>query len=57
MNIQINELGKGEKENNTPNKYHLMSKKKEGDFDSHDQPLIAERPTKPATITIKEKKT
>jgi hypothetical protein len=57
MNIQINELGKGEKANNTPNRYHLRSKKKEGNFDIHDQPLIAERPAKPTTITTKEKKT
>jgi hypothetical protein len=57
MNIQVNELGKGEKANNTPNRYHLRSKKKEGNFDSHDQPLIAERPAKPAKITTKEKKT
>jgi len=57
MSIQINELGKGEKANNTPNIYHLRSKKKEGNFDSHDQPLIVERPAKPATITTKEKKT
>jgi hypothetical protein len=28
MNIQINELSKGEKTNNTPNIYHLRSKKK-----------------------------
>jgi ribonuclease HI len=57
MNSQVNELGKGEKANNTPNRYHLRSKKKEGNFDSHDQPLIAEKPAKPATITTKEKKT
>ena len=57
MNSQVNELGKGEKANNTPNRYHLRSKKKEGNFDSHDQALIAERPAKLATITTKEKKT
>jgi hypothetical protein len=57
MNIKVNELGKGEKANKAPNRYHLRSKKKEGKFDSHDQPLIAERPVKPATITSKEKKT
>jgi hypothetical protein len=57
MNIQNNELGKGEKASDTPNRYNLRSKKKEGDFDSQDQPLIAERPVKPATITTKEKKT
>jgi len=42
---------------NTPNKYNLRSKRKEGNFDSQDQPLIAERPTKAATTTTKEKKT
>jgi hypothetical protein len=57
MNSQVNELGKGEKANNTPNRYHLRSKKKEGNFDSHDQSLIAEKLAKPATITTKEKKT
>jgi hypothetical protein len=57
MNIQVNELGKGENANNTPNRYHLSSKNKEGNFDSHDHPIIAEIPVKPATITTKEKKT
>jgi hypothetical protein len=57
MNIQINELGKGEKAKNTPNRYHLRSKKKEGNFDSQDYPFIAERPTKPTIVTTKEKKT
>jgi hypothetical protein len=57
MNIQINEWSKGEKANNTPNRYHLRSKKKEENFDSHDQALIVESPIKPATITTKEKKT
>jgi ribonuclease HI len=57
MNIQINDLGKGEKAKNTHNRYHLRSNKKEGNFDSHDQPFIAERPAKLATVTTKEKKT
>jgi hypothetical protein len=57
MNIQINELGKGEKDNNTSSRYPLKSKKKEGNFDNQDHPLIAERPTKSATTTTKEKKT
>jgi hypothetical protein len=57
MNNQVNELGKEEKANNTPNRYHLRSNKKEGNFDSHDHPLIAEKPAKPATITTKENKT
>jgi hypothetical protein len=56
INTQINELSKGEKASNTPNRYNLRSKKKEGNFDSQDQPLIAERPTKAATTTTKEKK-
>jgi hypothetical protein len=57
MNNQVNELGKWEKANNTPNRYHLRSKNKEGNFDSQNQPLIVEKPTKPTTITTKEKKT
>jgi hypothetical protein len=57
INTQINELSKGEKASNTPSRYNLRSKKKEENFDSQDQPLIAERPTKAATTTTKEKKT
>jgi len=56
MNIQINELGKVEKANNGPNRYHLRSKKKDDTFDSQDQPLIAERPAKVVATTTKEKK-
>jgi hypothetical protein len=56
INTQINKLSKGEKANNTPNRYNLRSKKKEGNFDSQHQPLIAERPTKAAATTNKEKK-
>jgi hypothetical protein len=57
MNSQVNELGKGENSNNTPNRYNLRSKKKEGNFDSQDQPLIVERHAKPAAVTTYEKKT
>jgi hypothetical protein len=57
MSIQINELGKGEKANNAPNRYHLQSKKKDDTFDCQDQPLIAERPAKVVATTTKEKKT
>jgi hypothetical protein len=57
MNIQINELGKGEKASNTPNRYNLRSKNKEGNFDSQDHPLIEERPTKVVVTTTREKKT
>jgi hypothetical protein len=57
MNIQIHELGKGERAGHTSNRYNLRSRKKEGDFDSQDQPLIVDSPTKSATTTTKEKKT
>ena len=57
INTQINELSRREKASNTPNRYNLRSRKKEGNFDSQDQPLIAERPTKATTTTTKEKKT
>jgi hypothetical protein len=57
INSQINELSKGEKaKDNSPNRYNLRSKKKEGKSDISDQPLLAERPAKPATNTAKEKK-
>jgi hypothetical protein len=57
MNIQIHELGKGERAGHTPGRYNLRSRRKEGDFDSSDPPLIADRPTKVAAATAKEKKT
>jgi hypothetical protein len=36
MNIQIHELGKGERVGHTSNRYNLRSRKKEGDFDIQD---------------------
>jgi hypothetical protein len=57
MNIQIHELGKEERAGHTSKRYNLRSRKKEGDFDSPNQPLIADRPIKPASATTKEKKT
>jgi hypothetical protein len=57
INTQINELSRGEKSSNTPNRYNLKSRKKEGNFDRQDQPLIEERPTKAATTITKGKKT
>jgi hypothetical protein len=57
MNNQINEMSKGEKSSSSPNKYNLKSKKKEGQSNTPDQPLIAERPAKPVAITAKERKT
>jgi hypothetical protein len=58
MNSQINELSKGEKaKDSSPNIYNLRSKKNEGKSDILDQPLIVERPAKPAALTTKENKT
>jgi hypothetical protein len=56
MNSQINELSKGEKANNSPSKYNLRSKKKEGKSDVPDPAPREEKPTKDATNTNKEKK-
>ena len=57
MSAQIHELGKEQRAGHTSNRYNLRSRRKEGDFDSSDQPLIAERPTKTVVATAKEKKT
>jgi hypothetical protein len=56
MNIQIHELGKGERAGHTPNRYNLRSRKKEGDLDFQDRPLIENKPAKPTTTITKEKK-
>jgi hypothetical protein len=56
MSIQIHELGKGERAGHTSNRYNLRSRRKEGDFDSPDQPLIAERPTRSAAAATKDKR-
>jgi hypothetical protein len=57
MDDQINELSRGEKANSSPNKYNLMSKKKEGNYDIPDQPSKVESHVKYAANDIKEKKT
>jgi hypothetical protein len=57
MNIQIHELGKGERDGHTPNRYNLRSRRKEGDFVSSDPPLIIDKPTKTEATTAKENKT
>jgi ribonuclease HI len=57
MSAQIYELGKEQRADHTSNRYNLRSRKKEGDFDSQDQPLVADRPIKSAAATTKEKKT
>jgi hypothetical protein len=51
INTQINELSRGENTSNTPNRYNLRSKGKEGNFDNQDQPPMEERPTKAAATT------
>jgi ribonuclease HI len=56
MSAQIHDLGKEQRVDHTSNRYNLRSRRKEGDFDNQDQPLIADRPTKTATATTKEKK-
>jgi hypothetical protein len=57
MSAQIHELGKEQRAGHTSNRYNLRSRRKEGDFDSPDQPLIAERPTKAAAAATKDKRT
>jgi hypothetical protein len=57
MSAQIHELGKEQRAGHTSNRYNLRSRRKEGDFDSSEQPLIADRPAKTAAATSKEKRT
>jgi hypothetical protein len=56
MSAQIHELGKEQRVSHTSNRYNLRSRRKEGDFDSPDQPLIAERPTRFAAAATKDKR-
>jgi hypothetical protein len=56
LDNQINELSKGGKSNNSPNKYNLRSKKKEGKFDVPDLDLRVEKPAKNVANNNKEKK-
>ena len=57
MSTQIHELGKEQRAGHTSNRYNLRTRRKEGDFESPDQPLIAERPTKATAATTKDKRT
>jgi hypothetical protein len=57
MDIQLNELSKGNKANNSPNRYNLRSKEKDGKYDIHDQPPRVNKPAKDATNNSREKKT
>jgi len=56
MDIQLNELSKGNKASNNLNIYSLGSKKKDGKSDIPDQPSRVEKPAKDATNRIKENK-
>jgi hypothetical protein len=55
MDSQLNELSKGEKTSNNPNRYSLRSKKKEGNPDVLDQPTREENPAKDVADSNKEK--
>jgi hypothetical protein len=57
MDIQLNELSKGNKANNNPNRYNLRSKDKDGKYDIRDQPPRADKPTKDAKNNSRENKT
>jgi hypothetical protein len=48
MDIQLNELSKGNKASDNPNRYNLRSKKKDGKSDIPDQPPRADKPAKDA---------
>jgi hypothetical protein len=56
MDSQLNELSKGEKTSNNPNRYSLRSKKKEGKLDISDQPTRVENPAKEWQTTGKKRR-
>jgi len=55
MDSQLNELSKGEKINDNPNRYNLRSKKKEGKNDTFDQRTKTKISAKPMAAGNKEK--
>jgi hypothetical protein len=55
MDIQLNELNKGERNNDNPNRYNLRSNKNEGNLDIPDQPTREENPTKSVAVRNKQK--
>jgi hypothetical protein len=55
MDSQLNELIKGERTSDNPNRYNLRSKKKEGKPDISDRPTRTENPTKGVVASSKEK--
>jgi hypothetical protein len=56
MDIQLNELIKGNKANNIPNRYNLRSKEKDGKSNIPDHPPREDKPDKDTTNNSKEKK-
>jgi hypothetical protein len=55
MDIQINELSKGEKEKENASRYNLRSKKNEEKTDAPNQPAQKEDSAKAVTVSSKEK--
>jgi hypothetical protein len=55
MDIQINELSKGEKEKENASRYNLRSKKNEEKIDAPNQPIQKEDSAKAETVRSKEK--
>ena len=55
MDIQINELIKGEKEKENPSRYNLRSRKNEEKKDAPNQPMQKEDSAKAMTVSSKEK--
>jgi hypothetical protein len=56
MDSQLNELRKGDKANDNPNRYNLRSKKKEGKPNFPEQPTRAEKPVEDVADDNKGKK-
>jgi hypothetical protein len=56
MDKQLNELSKGYKANDNPNRYNLRSKKKGGNLDVPKQPTRVEKPANDIASNNKERK-
>jgi hypothetical protein len=57
MDSQLNELSKGDKAIDSPNRYNIRSKKKRGKPDVPEQPTRVENPTEDVASNNQEKKT
>ena len=57
MDIQLNEMRKGDKANDNPNRYNLRSKNKGGNTNVPEKPTRAEKTTKDMVDSEKAKKT